>query len=309
MKKHIFLKFLFFYVIFFFQITNSAAENKIVVKVNEKIISSYEIKNKINTELVLRNLTLNQNNINRMKGLAVSELINLRVKESEIKKYNIEYADTDISKQLISLSSNNIENLKKKFLNNNLSFDIFIKEQKIHASWQKLIYSLYNDKVKLNENEIEKEIENFKKNISKNKEFDLSEIEIFFNNENEKEKKIKNAKEYIQENGFENSISILSESDSAKNNGRLGLINEKALSKDIFEKLKNLNEGEVSEPIVQLDKIIFLKINKIKISENKKINNEKLKKDIINKKRNDLFNLYSKSHLSKIKNNSFIEFK
>ena len=169
MKKHIFLKFLFFYVIFFFQITNSAAENKIVVKVNEKIISSYEIKNKINTELVLRNLTLNQNNINRMKGLAVSELINLRVKESEIKKYNIEYADTDISKQLISLSSNNIENLKKKFLNNNLSFDIFIKEQKIHASWQKLIYSLYNDKVKVNENEIEKEIENFKKNISKNK--------------------------------------------------------------------------------------------------------------------------------------------
>ena len=199
--------------------------------------------------------------------------------------------------------------MKKKFLNNNLSFDIFIKEQKIHASWQKLIYSLYNDKVKVNENEIEKEIENFKKNISKNKEFDLSEIEIFFNNENEKEKKIKNAKEYIQENGFENSISILSESDSAKNNGRLGLINEKALSKDIFEKLKNLNEGEVSEPIVQLDKIIFLKINKIKISENKKINNEKLKKDIINKKRNDLFNLYSKSHLSKIKNNSFIEFK
>ena len=130
MKKHIFLKFLFFYVIFFFQITNSAAENKIVVKVNEKIISSYEIKNKINTELVLRNLTLNQNNINRMKGLAVSELINLRVKESEIKKYNIEYADTDISKQLISLSSNNIENLKKKFLNNNLSFDIFYKRTK-----------------------------------------------------------------------------------------------------------------------------------------------------------------------------------
>ena len=38
MKKHIFLKFLFFYVIFFFQITNSAAENKIVVKVNENLV-------------------------------------------------------------------------------------------------------------------------------------------------------------------------------------------------------------------------------------------------------------------------------
>lgn len=309
MKKNFFLKFLIFYFIFFFQIANSVAENKIVIKVNDKIISSYDIKNKINTELVLRNLEFNQNNINRMKSLAISELINYRVKESEIKKYNIEYADADISKQLISISSNGIENLKKNFLNNNLNYNIFIKEQKIQASWQKLIYSLYNEKVKVNENEILTEIENFKKNISKIREFDLSEIEIFFNNENEKELKIENAKKYIQENGFENSISILSESESAINNGRLGLINERALSRDIFEKLKSLNVGEVSEPIVQLDKIIFLKINNIKISENQKIDNEKLKKDIINKKRNDLFKLYSKSHLSKIKNNSFIEFK
>lgn len=309
MKKNFFLKFLIFYFIFFFQIANSVAENKIVIKVNDKIISSYDIKNKINTELVLRNLEFNQNNINRMKSLAISELINYRVKESEIKKYNIEYADADISKQLISISSNGIENLKKNFLNNNLNYNIFIKEQKIQASWQKLIYSLYNEKVKVNENEILTEIENFKKNISKIREFDLSEIEIFFNNENEKESKIENAKKYIQENGFENSISILSESESAINNGRLGLINERALSRDIFEKLKSLNVGEVSEPIVQLDKIIFLKINNIKISENQKIDNEKLKKDIINKKRNDLFKLYSKSHLSKIKNNSFIEFK
>ena len=35
-------------------------ENKIIVKINDKIISSYEIKNKINTELILRNLEINQ---------------------------------------------------------------------------------------------------------------------------------------------------------------------------------------------------------------------------------------------------------
>ena len=46
----------------------------------KKLLVHTRLKNKINTELVLRNLTLNQNNINRMKGLAVSELINLRVK-------------------------------------------------------------------------------------------------------------------------------------------------------------------------------------------------------------------------------------
>ena len=40
-----------------------------------------------------------------------------------------------------------------------------------------------------------------------------------------------------------------------------------------------------------------------------KLDFEKIKKNIENKRKNDLFNLYSESHLSKIKNNSYIEFK
>ena len=54
---------------------------------------------------------------------------------------------------------------------------------------------------------------------------------------------------------------------------------------------------------------ILLKINKIKITQNNNIDINLLKKNILEKKRNDLFNLYSKSHLSKLKNNSYIEFK
>ena len=47
--------YLIFFFILFFSETNAANENKIVVKINDKIVSSYEIKNKINTELILRN--------------------------------------------------------------------------------------------------------------------------------------------------------------------------------------------------------------------------------------------------------------
>ena len=48
------------------------------------------------------------------------------------------------------------------------------------------------------------------------------------------------------------------------------------------------------------------------IKEKKKIKNEnlvKIKNDILNKKRNELFELYSRSHISQIKNDSFIEYK
>ena len=107
---------------------------------------------------------------------------------------------------------------------------------------------------------------------------------------------------------MKNSVSLHSEAESAINKGLLGLVDEKTLSKEIYNKLNNLKEGEISEPIIQLNRITFLKINKIKISNNNLDIND-IKKNLINSKKNNLFNLYSKSHLSKLKNNSYIEFK
>ena len=69
------------FIIFFFEDIKALEKNKIVVKVNDKIITSYEIKNKINTELVLRNLEINQSNINNIKNFAVQNLIDFRIKE------------------------------------------------------------------------------------------------------------------------------------------------------------------------------------------------------------------------------------
>jgi len=86
-------------------------------------------------------------------------------------------------------------------------------------------------------------------------------------------------------------------------------VNQQSLSEEIYNELKNLNEGDISNPIIQNDKVIFLKINKISNIQNQNFDIEKIKNSLINKKRNNLFDLYSKSYLSKLKNNSYIEFK
>ena len=302
--------FLFIFVIFFFENAKSLSNTKIVVKVDDKIISSYDVKNKIKTNLKLRNLEINQSNIDKMKNLALKELIELKIKENEITKYlTIDIESMDISKQLASISSENEELFKNKFLNNGLDYDAFLYELKVQAAWQNLIFLLFNEKVKIDENEIVNEIKNFKKKNFNIKEFNLLELETTFNSATEKEDKINKIKNSINEIGFENSVSIYSESETAVNGGKLGFISEKLLSNEILTKLKNLNEGDVSEPIIRLNKIIFLKIKKIKVSKNDNINAEQFKNSIIAKRKNDLFNLYSKSHLSKLKNNSYIEFK
>ena len=88
--------------------------------------------------------------------------------------------------------------------------------------------------------------------------------------------------------------------------GLLGWINSESVSAEFLEVLEGLKIGEISPPINKQESIIILKLNDKKTLKNENI--AKLEKELIEKKQNELFNLYSKSFLSKLKNNKFIEF-
>ena len=62
--------------------------------------------------------------------------------------------------------------------------------------------------------------------------------------------------------------------------------------------------GETSLPIIKQNSIIFLKLNKIRKLNVNSDDLVKIKNDLINQKKNEQFNLYSKSHLSKLRNSS-----
>ena len=97
-------------------------------------------------------------------------------------------------------------------------------------------------------------------------------------------------------------------SSTANNKGRLGWINSNSLTKDLLEKLNAINIGEISKPIKKQDKIIFLKLNDKKVSSFSQENVDKLKIELIEQKKNDLFILYSNSFISKLRNTKFIEY-
>ena len=65
----------------------NASTNKIIVKIDDNIVTTYELKNKIRTALFLANQNLNQENIDKTKNQALSFLINMKIKKKEILKY------------------------------------------------------------------------------------------------------------------------------------------------------------------------------------------------------------------------------
>ena len=113
----------------------------------------------------------------------------------------------------------------------------------------------------------------------------------------------------IRENGFEKTAQKFSISSTSKNYGNIGWINAESLNSKVSKVLKNLKKGEVSKPIKIMNSFIFFKLLDRRVSKINEINTEEFKKRLIDQKKNELFNLYSRSHLSKLKNNSLIEYK
>ena len=113
----------------------------------------------------------------------------------------------------------------------------------------------------------------------------------------------------IKINGFKKTAVQFSVSSTSQNAGDLGWISSNSLSTKIYNIIKKMNIGDISQPIIKQNTILFLKLNDKRKSKINQINLAELRKNLINQKKNELFNLYSNSHLSKLKNNSLIEYR
>lgn len=301
---------IFFFLIFFLNgILNAKIENKIIVKVGNEVITSFEIKNKILRTLILNNSNINQENIDKLKEQVLDNLINIKLKENELKKTNVEIDTNRINEYLSKITSNDIAKLKNLFKQNNVSFELFIDELKTEFRWQKFIYQKYSKKIEVNENSLNDEIETLLKDQLEVKEVNLSEIQLL-NNQNINNKKfIQNIFDEIKQNGFENTALKFSVSSSSSEKGSLGWINIKTLSKSIYDLVSNMSPGDISEPIIQSNNILLIKLNKERKVSRTDLDKDEMKKRLIKQKENELFNLYSISHLSIIKNKYFVEYK
>lgn len=302
-----FIFFIFFFFLFS-TISKAKIETKIILKIGNEIVTNFDVKNEIITLLVLAEEEINQENINQLKKRALQSLIDNKLKKIELAKYSIENNTLQVNNYLNSISSNNIQVLKSKFKQNNLDFNSFEKRVENQIKWQSLIFQLYSKKIRIDENLIDEELKSFLKNKNNKIAYKISEIEIDLEEDNNRIDKVSFIKEQIKINGFGSAALKYSTSSSAINKGDLGWINANSLTNEILLIIKNMEIGEISEPINKKNSIMFLKLDDKKVSE-VEMDMNKLKTELIKKKQNELFNLYSQSHLSKLRNNNIIEYK
>ena len=308
MKKK---NFLIYFLILFFVLSNnlkSNIQNSIIVKVDRKIVTTFEIKNKILSTLIISGNEISQKNIDELKTQTLDNLIFFKLKEIELEKYNYKINKGKLDEYIYRISGKKPQTLKNEFKNNSLDFNLWVKEVETELKWKQFIYSNYAKKIEIDDNFINEEVNKILKSNNKNVEFNLSEIEVLQDNINSNKDLISKIYGEINKNGFDNTALKLSVSNSSADKGNIGWINLNVLSKEISNILKELEPGEVSKPIIRANTILFLKLNSKKTLNDIQLDREKLKKNLIQVKQNELFNLFSTSHLSKLKNNYLIQY-
>tara|TARA_E500000178_G_C16984893_1_gene737682 strand:+ start:815 stop:1759 length:945 start_codon:yes stop_codon:yes gene_type:complete len=294
---------------------NLIAQNntKIIAKVGSEIVTSFELENKIKTTLFLAGENLSQKNVNSIKNVSMTSLINLKLKREELKKYNFKNDHFERTKNHLKIVSSklniNTDELENLFEKNKIDYNEYLNEIKTEFSWQNLIFRIYSKKINIDEKQILNELNSVVKEQKNIEEFNLSEIEVNFVNLEEKNKIIDDIRNHIEKYGFAKSANKFSISNTSLDGGKLGWTNSNSLSKSVYESIIKIDVGEYTL-ITSGNNILFLKLNSKRYKENlNNLETEKLKNSIINKQKTDLLNLYSNTHLSLKKNNTLIEIK
>ena len=290
-------------IVFFLNITKALSlENKILVKIENQIITSLDVNNEYKYLIALNPGVKNSNKDDIIK-LAKRSVLQEKKKKIEIEKnFNNPKIPQKFIEQILQnvysrIGLTNIEDFKKYLINNNVNFENVKNKLEIEALWNELILIKFSSKVKINEKELRNRIKNNNKFI---KSYLLSEISFEVSNLKELDNKFQEISKAINNKGFDFAALKYSTSPTSTLGGKLDWINENSLNKSIKTTINNLKINEFTKPINVPSGFLILQINDIKKTKIE-IDIEKELKKLKNYEKNSQLNQYSKIYFNKVK--------
>ncbi len=301
---------LLLFIIFIYSNNISANTVTIIYTVDDNPITNIEINNEI-TYLKLLNKDLQNMDDEALVVYASKSILREKIKEIEVLKYfkfglNDELINKNLNRLISSLGVNNISEFDIMIKNLNLTKEFIKKKIEVEILWNQIIFNKFKNKLSIDEEKIKKNLlENLDKVKNEVEEYLLYEILYSPSSTSQIEEEFTNIKKSISEIGFENTARIFSISGSSSNGGNLGWIKKNQLSKQIANKLENLDNLEISDLIdVPNGKLVIMikdrRKSKIKIS----FEDEYQK--TLKMERNKQLNQFSSIYFKKVELNTII---
>ena len=199
---------IFFVIIFSFN-NLYAIENKIKLKVDNEIITSFDIDNEIRYLKAL-NPSLKDLDKDKIYLIGKNSIIREKIKKNELLKYTSnfkidkKYLDEIIKSRYLGLNLKNKESFLDYLKKQQVDIQMVKNKISIEAIWNELIYSKFSSKVKIDREKLKITIqENDSKDI---KSYLLSELLFKISDKDDLKEKYEQIKNEINKNGFKISL-------------------------------------------------------------------------------------------------------
>ena len=297
-------KFIIFYVIIFFifNTSSNSLENKILIRIENQIITSLDMNNE-SKYLVALNPNLKNLKKNDIIQLSKRSILQEKIKKIEIEKnfknpkIPQEFLEQILQNVYSRIGLTNLEDFKKYLTINDIDFENVKNKLEIEALWNELILIKFSSKIKIDKKKLRNRIEKDSKFL---KLYLLSEIFFEVSNLKELDIKFQEISEAINKKGFDFAALKYSISSTSNLGGKLDWINENSLNKKIKAEIKNLKINDFTNPINVPGGFLILQINDIKNTKIE-IDIDKELKKLENFEKNNLLNQYSKIYFNKVK--------
>ena len=300
MQKRLFL---YLVLLFFFCVNSSfSIENKILLKIENQIITSLDVNNEFKY-LIALNPNIKNSKREDILRLSKRSIIQEKIKKIEIEKnFNNPQIPQKILEQILQnvysrIGLTNLDDFKEYLIKNNIDFQNVKNKLEVEALWNELILIKFSSKVKVNEKNLREQINNNSKFL---KSYLLSEISFEVSNLKNLEDKFIEISDVIKNQGFDFAALKYSVSPSSSLGGKLDWINESSLNKSIKFAIDNLEINDFTKPITVPGGFLILQVNDIKNTKIE-IDVEKELNKLKNYEKNNQLNQYSKIYFNKVK--------
>lgn len=287
-------------------------QDTIIAYVNEEIITSFELKNRIQLLESLNNIKINAN----QKIDIIQSMIDEKLLSQIGRRNNISISEKHVDQYINDIVSdrglNSLDELAKKFKITKQGLFNYIKSQLL---LKKLIEHQIESETSVSKQEVADNLKSISKSFNKSSkinpatELKLCEIILYKDRASHEnlEKTLTRIYSSLNEGeSYENLVKQFSQGKTSLNNGFIGWVKMADLSNSIGDSFGNaFNVGAISKPIETNDSIIILKISDIKklSAVQKQLSENEVRNILYNQK----LNLNLKNFIKNLRKSSYIK--
>ena len=268
MVKKIKYIFLIFFLFVAFSVTLKSQDiQAIAVIVNDEVISRYDVNQRVRLILVTSGIPSTEENIKRIEEQAIKALIDEKIQIQEAIKLEVPDSPNEINLMLDNIARSNqttAEGILESITSQGVNSETLLNQIKSELLWNKIVRGRFGSYINISDEEVDIIYDRTIQNIN-NSQYDISEIFIGFEDENE-EREARDLTQRLTEQlknniPFEPVAQQFSQASSSGQGGFIGWVSEGQLDPEILSSIKDLEIGEVSEPIKTVNGYFIIKIN------------------------------------------------